>query len=108
MLRKRLRKCDVGNLATRRCSAWWVGPQDPEHHRYLAGEAIDVAAKGVSNTYGNTGDDTLIGDAGNNFLAGGAGSDRFDAGAGDDVLLIDAGGLLGACHSIATRHSPPV
>jgi Ca2+-binding RTX toxin-like protein len=53
------------------------------------GEAIDAAAKGVLNIYGNVGNDTLTGDANNNWLVGGAGSDVFDAGAGDDVLVID-------------------
>ena len=54
------------------------------------GETIDLAALGVRNAAGGSGDDTLLGDGNNNWLAGGLGSDTFDAGAGDDVLLIDA------------------
>ncbi|MDX1253070.1 MAG: S8 family serine peptidase, partial [Gammaproteobacteria bacterium] len=61
-----------------------------------AGETIDVAVKGVTNAYGNTGNDILIGDSGNNWLVGSAGSDSFNAGAGDDVLIIDASDLPGS------------
>lgn len=55
-----------------------------------AGEAIDVAAKGVRNGVGGQGNDVLKGDADNNWLAGGAGADHLEGGAGDDVLLVDA------------------
>jgi Ca2+-binding RTX toxin-like protein/subtilisin-like proprotein convertase family protein len=55
-----------------------------------AGEAIDVAVKGVNNAQGGAGNDTLIGDAGNNWLSGGQGADVISAGAGDDVILFDA------------------
>jgi Ca2+-binding RTX toxin-like protein len=64
-----------------------------------SGETIDVAAKGVDNAYGGTGNDVLIGDASNNWLAGGLGSDTFNAGAGDDVLLIDANDLQASIHA---------
>ncbi|MEA3194555.1 MAG: hypothetical protein QOD26_2888, partial [Betaproteobacteria bacterium] len=63
------------------------------------GETVDVAAKGVQNAYGSSGDDTLIGDANNNWLGGSEGSDTFSAGAGDDVLLIDAMDLQANIHA---------
>ena len=64
-----------------------------------AGETIDVAAKGVRNAYGSSGNDALTGDANANWLAGGMGSDSFSAGAVDDVLLIDASDLQANIHA---------
>lgn len=54
------------------------------------GETIDLAAHGVKNAYGGSGDDILHGDAGANWLAGGQGADVIDGGAGDDMLIVDA------------------
>ena len=64
-----------------------------------AGEMIDVAAKGVRNAYGGSGDDTLTGDASANWLAGSLGADTFNGGAGDDMLIVDADDLQADIHA---------
>ncbi|MBC2732440.1 S8 family serine peptidase [Thiobacillus sp.] len=92
----------TGNTTTVGGTGTTVAAEDGQSSYVSAvttGEAIDVAAKGVKNAYGNSGNDTLTGDANANWLVGGQGSDAFSAGAGDDMLIIDAQDLQQNIHA---------
>ena len=92
----------VGNTATTSGTGTIVAAEDGQStyvSSLTTGETIDVAAKGVKNAYGNTGNDNLIGDGNANWLVGSTGSDTFSGGAGDDMLIIDASDLQQNIHA---------
>ncbi len=92
----------IGNTSTISAAGTVVAAEDGQS-TYVSGattgENIDVAQKGVTNAYGNIGNDTLIGNALDNWLVGGEGSDTFNAGAGDDMLIIDSDDLQENIHA---------
>ncbi|WP_434618200.1 calcium-binding protein [Azospirillum sp. B2RO_4] len=61
--------------------------------RYDFGVQLDLAASGIEQVYGGSGNDTLVGTGSTVGLVidGGAGNDSLIGGDGDDVFYIDAG-----------------